>query len=115
MALSIMVSNNAPCWVCISVWIAFSRNAAPVAETLNFSASAMRASSAFTTGLTHKTSCTVFRVGMGRFCVRGGFVCNGCERKGFGGDAGCGVAVRARGAAGLSCRTPRSGCWTLAE
>src|SRR5712692_10275708 len=111
MAFSMIGSMSAPYWVWISCWMACSRNAPPALETLIPSLSAIRSSSAFTTGLTHNVSLTVFRLAVGLFCEREVVVLIRCARMSFLSDAGCGEAMRARGGAGLSCHTlPRSCC-----
>src|SRR6266446_1773186 len=102
---------------CISTFAcsAFSRNAAPVADMLKPSLSAMRSNSAFTTGFTHTVSLTVFRLGVGLFCERELFLSVSCARIMFLSDAGCVEAMRAREGRGLSCLTPLRGCWPFGE
>src|SRR6266849_299860 len=102
---------------CISTFacIALSRNAPPVAETLNPSCCAILCNSAFTTGLTHKVRCTVFRLGVGLFCEREGLLFIDCGRITFLRGAGCAEAMRSRFDAPLSCLTPRRGCCTFGE
>jgi MFS family permease len=56
---TIMGSKRVPYCISMSVCIAFSRNAAPVAERLNPARSAFRSSSDFTLGFTHKVTLTV--------------------------------------------------------
>jgi len=110
-ALSMIGRRSAPYSRSAFCCSAFSRNAAPTAESLNPSRFAIRWISALTMGFVQRVSWTVRRLATGGFCDRGVLLSVGCARMGIRDRADLGEGMRARVNARLSC--PTSPCASL--